>query len=109
MREKNQIYHKKKKAKRVRKKRKAKHKVINKENNNFQLAENVLINFAHPRKYIRKYVQELKRISIDSFAKTVIKTIITIFTVNFVSKSIPIIVKMKMMTNGLDVITVIDG
>lgn len=109
MMEKSQIYLKRKKVKRARKSRKARHRVINKENNSFQLAENVLISFAHPRRYIRKYVQELKRISIDSFVKTAIKTITTIFTVNFASKSIQITVKMKMMISGLDVITVIDG
>lgn len=107
--EKSQIFQKNKRAKRVRKKRKVKLKVTNKGNNSFQLAENVSISYAHPRKYIRKYVQELNRISIDSFVKIVIRTIITIFTVNFVNKSIPITVKMKTMINGLDAITVIDG
>lgn len=107
--EKSQISQKNKKAKRVRKKRRAKRKVMNKENNSFQLAESVSISYAHPRKYIRKYVQELKRTSIDSFVKIAIRTITTIFTVNFVSKSIPIIAKIKMMISGLDVITVIDG
>jgi len=107
--EKSQISQKNKKAKRVRKRRRAKLKVINKGNNSFQLAESVSISYAHPRKYIRKYVQELKRISIDSFVKIAIRTIITIFTVSFVSKYIPIIAKTKMMISGLDVITVIDG
>lgn len=107
--EKSQIFQKNKRAKRVRKKRKVKLKVTNKGNNSFRLAENVSISYAHPRKYIRKYVQELNRISIDSFVKIVIRTIITIFTVNFVNKSIPITVKMKTMINGLDAITVIDG
>jgi hypothetical protein len=107
--EKSQISQKNKKAKRVRKRRRAKLKVINKGNNSFQLAENVSISYAHPRKYIRKYVQELKRISIDSFVKIAIRIITTISTVNFVSRSIPIIAKTKMMISGLDVITVIDG
>jgi hypothetical protein len=109
MMEKSLIYLNKKKAKRVRKKRKVKHKATNKENNSFQLAENVLINYAHPRKYIRKYVQELKRISIGSFVKIAIKTIFTIFTASFASKFIPIVVKMKMMISGSDAITAIDG
>ena len=107
--ENNQISQKNKKAKRVRKKRKVKLRVINKGNNSFQRAESVSISYAHPRKYIRKYDQELKRISIDSFVKIAIRTIITIFTVNFASKSILITVKMRMTISGLDVITVTDG
>ncbi len=107
--EKSQTSQRSKRARRVRKKRKVKLKVINKGNNSFQLAENVSISYARPRKSIRKYVQELKRISIGSFVKIAIRTIIIIFTVNFVSKSILITVKIKMMINGLDVIIVIDG
>ncbi len=37
------------------------------------------------------------------------KTITTIYTVNFANRSIPIAVRMRTMTNGLGVTTVKDG
>lgn len=75
-------------------------KVINKENNNYQLVVNVLINYVLQKKSIKKLDQEYNKINIDSFVKIVIKIIIIIYIVNFVNKSIQIIVKIKMMING---------
>jgi hypothetical protein len=106
---KNQIYHNPQKAQKVRKNKRVLMKAMKKESRICLQAVNALINSALQRRSIRKLDREWKRINIDFFARIAIKTTTTIFIVSFVSKYIQITAKMKMMINGLAVITVNAG
>lgn len=70
---------------------------------------NVLIRCAVLRRYLRRYVRELRRTSIDFSVRVVTRIILITCIVSFVSRFTLIIVRMRMMINGLDVIIVRDG
>ena len=72
---------------------------------NYPLAENASINYAPPKKYIKKYGQELRTTSTASSAKTAIRTTTTIFIASSVSKYTPITARTKTTISGSAAIT----
>jgi len=82
---------------------------IHKKKKNFLQAENVSINFALQKKFIKRFVQEYNKISIVFSARIVMKITTITFIANFVNKFIQIVAKMKMMINGLAAIIAKDG
>jgi hypothetical protein len=75
-------------------------KVIQKEKRKFQTVVNVLTSCVAIKKFTKRFVLELKRINIDSFAKIAMRIISIIFIVNFVNRYTRIIVRTKMMISG---------
>ena len=75
----------------------------------YRPVENASINYAPQRRSIRRSDQELKRTSIASSVKIVMKTTITISTASFANKYTQIIAKTKMMISGSDATIANDG
>ncbi len=105
----NQIYLCIRKVQKVRRSKRVLMRVMMSENKICQQVVNVLINNAHQRKSIKKLGQESNKINTGSFAKIAMRITITIFIASSASKFIQTTAKIKMMTNGLGVITVNAG
>lgn len=97
---KNLISHSLPKAPKARKSKRALMKAMTREKKTSQQVENASINCALPKKYTKRSGLGFNKTNTASFAKIVMRTTITISIASFASRSIRIIVKMKMMTNG---------
>ena len=75
----------------------------------FLRVENVSISCVLQRRYTRRSGRGWRTISTDFSAEHATTTTTTIYTVNFASRYIQQMVKMRMMTNGLVATTVRDG
>jgi hypothetical protein len=82
---------------------------MNKGRRNYLQVENASINYAHPKRYIKKSDRESNRINTAFSVKTAIKIILITSIVSFANKFILITDKTKTMTSGLVAIIVSAG